>query len=361
MLPYLVFRNGAHIVALCEANDPVGGIARHQHIARDDAMLGMVVNAEITAPSVAIFIRGTHAVGSFIELLCQHQHETEQKTKKENMFWIFHACIFRLSFGRVTSGELVDPSSGIWTTLPSDNDPNLVNRVTPHPAPLASTRDDEDWHITEVQGKKDIESCDLLKPISGADNHDVRRLGLAEVRCAVFHISSYAWSHPCAELCERWVEFIASCISHQVDFIQGDGNLFTQRNFKKDAHSDFRSCILIDLLEKFLGQVNLCRSAMNRISYNVVSSSQAAEYIKAQENDPHADCDPMLCISLCYGNQTMVTEDRSKQQSASADGYAGSSFDNEIMLNDVEQPKHLMVYDLGLGPKAMQTRLSILP
>ena len=27
--PYLVFRNGAHIVALCEAHDPFGGIARH--------------------------------------------------------------------------------------------------------------------------------------------------------------------------------------------------------------------------------------------------------------------------------------------------------------------------------------------
>ena len=169
------------------------------------------------------------------------------------------------------------------------------------------------------------------------------------MRCAVFHISSYAWSHACAELCERWVESIASCISHQVDFIQGDGNLFAQRNFKKDAHSDFRSCVLIDFLEKFLGQVNLHRSAMNHISYNVIFSSQAAEYIKAQENDPPADCDSMLCISLCYGKHTIVTEDRSKQQSASADGYAGSSFDNEIMLSDVEQPKHLMVYDLGLG------------
>ena len=30
LLPSLVFRNGAHIVALCEANDPGGGIARHQ-------------------------------------------------------------------------------------------------------------------------------------------------------------------------------------------------------------------------------------------------------------------------------------------------------------------------------------------
>ena len=78
--------------------------------------------------------------------------------------------------------------------------------------------------------------------------------------------------------------------------IQGDGNLFAQRNFKKDAHSDFRSCILIDLLERFLGRINLNlnRSALNRITYNVVSSTQASEYIKAQ-NNTGADCDCMLC------------------------------------------------------------------
>ena len=187
-----------------------------------------------------------------------------------------------------------------------------MNRVAPHPAPLASTQDDEDWHFSEIQGKKAIELSELLKPISGADNHDVRRLGLAKVRCAVFHISSYAWSHAYAGLCERWVGFIGSCVSHQVDFIQGDGKLFAQRNFKKDAHSDFRSCILIYLLERFLGQINLYRSVMNRITYNVVSSTQAAEYIKAQENDSNADCDSMLCISLCYGKRTIVTDDRSK-------------------------------------------------
>ena len=55
VLPHLIFRNGAHRVALCEASDDHGGIAKHQDLARDNAMLGMVVNAEITAPSLAIF------------------------------------------------------------------------------------------------------------------------------------------------------------------------------------------------------------------------------------------------------------------------------------------------------------------
>ena len=225
VLPYLVFRNGA---------GPVGGIARHQHIVRDHAVLGMVVHAEITAPPVAVFGRGTHEVGSFVDLLGQRQYDTEQKTKPDNKFWIIHGCIFRSAFGQVTSGEMVDTSSGIRTTLP-DCDLNLANEITPHPAPLASTRDDQDWHISEIQGKESVETCELLKPISGADNHDARRLGLSEVRVAVSHISSFACKIAYAEACERWVKFIASCISHQVDFIQGDGSLFAQRNFKREV------------------------------------------------------------------------------------------------------------------------------
>ena len=118
VLPHLIFKNGARIVAWCEASDAHGGIAIHQDLARDNAMLGMVVNAEITAPSLAIFLQGTHEVGSFIELLCQHQRETENK-KQKNKFWILHGCIFRLAFGRVTSGEMVDPSSGIFRYMDS--------------------------------------------------------------------------------------------------------------------------------------------------------------------------------------------------------------------------------------------------
>ena len=44
-----------------------------------------------------------------------------------------------------------------------------------------------------------------------------------------------------------------------------------------------------------------------------------------------------------------MSEDRGQQHSASADGWVGSAFDSEIIMNDVEQPKHLLVYDLGLG------------
>ena len=84
VLPHLIFKNGAHIVAWCEASDAHGGIAIHQDLARDNAMRGMVVDAEITAPSLAFFLRGTHEVGSFIELLCQHQRELKTRSRRTN-------------------------------------------------------------------------------------------------------------------------------------------------------------------------------------------------------------------------------------------------------------------------------------
>ena len=105
---------------------------------------------------------------------------------------------------------------------------------------------------------------------------------------------------------------------------------------------------MIDILERFLQQINLHRNPINRITYNVVSSTTAAEYIRSMEGND-AGCDSMVLI--CYGKQVAVTEARGREDSASADGFAGSAFSDEVMLNDVEQLKHLLPYDLGLAEK----------
>jgi hypothetical protein len=166
-----------------------------------------------------------------------------------------------------------------------------------------------------------------------------------------FSISSYAWSDGYAGGCEKWLHFIANCMKHQVDFISGDGNQFAQRNFKKEEHSHYRTCIMIDILERFLLHMNLHRSALNRISYNVVSSTQAGQYIRSMKGHA-ADCDSMLLISLCYGKQTLISEDRGRQESASTDGSAGPAYkyEDEIIFTDVEQAKHLLTYDLLGSP-----------
>ena len=201
---------------------------------------------------------------------------------------------------------------------------------------MATTLDFQDHSICEIDGDLRVTSADVCDVDPGTDTHDVRRLLLAEVRVAVFHISSYAWTNAYQETCQKWLSFVASCVEHQCDFLSGDGNLFAQRSFKSDDHSDFRTCIMIDILERFLQQINLHRSPINRITYNVVSSTTAAEYIRSMEGND-GDCDSMLLISLCCGKQTAVTEARAKEDSASADGYAGSAFSDEVLLNDVEQ------------------------
>ena len=347
-LPHLVFRNAAHIVCLCEASDEYGGIAAHREIAEEYGMIGMVVHPAIQSQSLAIFLRGSHDAGSFIELLSHHQIET---ANKDNPFWILHGAIFRLCDGMNTSGEFVDPSSGARVPKP-DIEKNSESTVYQHDRPLATTLDFQEHSICEIDGDDDlaVSGVEVCEVNLGADTHDVRRLMMGECRVAVFHISSYAWSGAYQETCQKWLSFIASCVEHQCDFLSGDGNLFAQRSFKSDDHSDYRTCIMIDILERFLQQINLHRSPINRITYNVVSSTTAADYMRSMQGED-ADCDSKLLISLCYGKQIAVTEARAKEDSASADGFAGSAFSDEVMLNDVEQLKHLLSFDLGLAEK----------
>lgn len=85
------------------------------------------------------------------------------------------------------------------------------------------------------------------------------------------------------------------------------------------------------------------------VTYQVVSSSAAEEWLKAQKGEKH-DCDCMLLISLCHGKQTVIKSERttkmqslSKTEQKSPDVRA-----DEIMINDQERPKHLIRQDLGL-------------
>ena len=231
---------------------------------------------------------------------------------------------------------MIDPTSGIRTEIPQDHEYNTDAMVKPHREPMASTMDYPDQCILEVDGNKETETCDHLKPCTGADVLDVRRLFLAEVRVAVFHIQAYAWQNAYQEACTHWLNFLSSAIAHSADFITGDGNLFAQRNFKPDSHSDFKSCILVDLLERLLDQINSNRTQVN-----------------------------MILISLCYGKQHQIVEDRAKKAkdvTSDTGMFSGPSFEPEILLADFEHPKHLTVYDLGLADadKAWHSPLYVL-
>ena len=140
----------------------------NEAVAREHGMIGICLNAEIPAPSLACFVRGSHEAGTFVELLLHHQFETENK-QAGNQYWVFHGAVYRCVFGHNTAGEMVDPSSGIRTEAPADYEHNQETCIKPHPEPMASTLEYKDQCILEVDGNKETESCDILKPSTGAD------------------------------------------------------------------------------------------------------------------------------------------------------------------------------------------------
>ena len=161
-------------MCLCEASDEYGGIAVHRELAEEYGMLGMVVHPAIQSQSLAIFLRGSHEVGSFIELLSHHQIET---ANKETPFWILHGAIFRLCHGMNTSGEFVDPSSGARVPKP-DIEKKSESTVYQHDRPLATTLDFQEHSICEIDGDDDlaVSGVEVTEVNLGADTHDVRRL-----------------------------------------------------------------------------------------------------------------------------------------------------------------------------------------
>ena len=73
-------------------------------------MIGMVVHPEISSQSVAIFIRGDHSVGTFIELLGHYQCETEKRKRQTNsgfslLPWQEHIRRIRQSAKRSPNGN----------------------------------------------------------------------------------------------------------------------------------------------------------------------------------------------------------------------------------------------------------------
>ena len=108
-----------------------------------------------------------------------------QTGSKSSPFWILHGAIFRLVHGENTSGEFVDPSTGVRIPKP-DVTKNLETAVQQHPRPLATTLDFLDHSICEIDGDEDlaVNGVEVCEVNPGADTHDVRRLLMAESRCS---------------------------------------------------------------------------------------------------------------------------------------------------------------------------------
>ena len=131
------------------------------------------------------------------------------------------------------------------------------------------------------------------------DELNVRRLNLAEVRVMVFHANSSAWRNAPTETCRHLGKMIYTALIDQADFILGEGNKFSQRNFKNDTHNDYRSCIIIDMLCRKLKDLNSTRKYEDRTTYEIVPSASHDEWLAGSIGKQH-DTDCLICISLHY-------------------------------------------------------------
>ena len=142
---------------------------------------------------------------------------------------------------------------------------------------------------------------------------NVRRLNLAEVRVMVFYANSSAWRHAHIETCHHLGKMLFTALIDQADFILGDRNKFSQRNFKNDTHSDDRTCIITDMLCRILKNLNSMRKYEDRITYEVVSSASHYEWL-AGSVGKQADTDCLICISLHYGKQSAMKKARCEEK-----------------------------------------------
>ena len=180
------------------------------------------------------------------------------------------------------------------------------------------------------------------------DDRNVRRMHLAEVRITVFHANSSSWIHAHTETRHHLGKLIYSAIIDQSDYIVGDGNKFAQMNFKEDAHSDYRTCIIVDMLCRILKNINSTRRYEDRITNDIVSLISHYEWLAGSIGK---ECDPdcLICISLHYGKQQVMKIARCKEPTYSKTyPYEGFPNRREVIMIDKERPKYFKPIDIGL-------------
>ena len=123
---------------------------------------------------------------------------------------------------------------------------------------------------------------------------------------------------------------------------------FAQMNFKSDTHSDYRTCIIVDMLCRILKNINSTRRYEDRITYDILSSISHYEWLAGSIGK---ECDPdcCICISLNYGKQQVMKLARCKEPTYS-DKYPYEGFPNrrETIMIDKKRPKYFKSIDIGL-------------
>ena len=93
-------------------------------------------------------------------------------------------------------------------------------------------------------------------------------------------------------------------MADQVDVIVCDANLFTNRNFRQDRHSDPATGAVLTILDQIFVSANQLRESSKRITYNWEVSTLATEQLAALEGRDADGLDCLMQIALNYGKDT---------------------------------------------------------
>ena len=346
VLTHLLFNNPMHIAGVCE----IGAMTEdlHNTLTKEYNCLCLKVQSICTAPAVGCILKGLAKDGASIQLISHYDQMTRHKDKN---YWVLHGATFRCIFGTDCQVTFDKSTGERIQNIPTDVDNNThasIDHILDAHIYSCPTADQPDKCFIDVPEEElAIERKGTL-PYRAGDDRNVRRMHLAEVRVTVFHANSQAWEHAHTETCHHLGKLLYSAIIDQTDFIVGDGNKFAQMNFKQDTHSDYRTCIIIDMLCRILKNINSTRRYEDRITYDVVSSISHHEWLRGSIG---LECDPdcCICISLNYGKQQVMKMARCKE-STYTDKYPYEGFPNrrETIMIDKERPKYFTVLDIGL-------------
>ena len=169
---------------------------------------------------------------------------------------------------------------------------------------------------------------------------------LPELRVCAFH---HAFAAGIAAGKNALTKILITAVADQVDVIARDANMFTNRNFRSDRHSDPATGAVLTILDQILVSANKRREPSKRITYNWEVSTLATEQLAALEGQ-NADCDCLLQIALNYGKDMRALRKRSSDipEDRGRVGYEGPPWQKETTVNINEFLKHLNHLDFCL-------------
>ena len=128
-----------------------------------------------------------------------------------------------------------------------------------------------------------------------------------------------------------------------------DANLFTNRNFRQDRHSDPATGAVLTILDQIFVSANQLRESSKRITYNWEVSTLATEQLAALEGRD-ADVDCLMQIALNYGKDMRARRKRSSDipEDRGRVGYEGPPRRKETTIKPNEFLKHLNHLDFCL-------------